>query len=129
MPPRHTWTVFHEVALLGNQTYFLGIHITNIPVQPTHYLGHAFQINSFGAEKTQILAKENLNGNRETICCSHCHKTVGSGIFVHLMEHRDAVGIVTRPTSGNVQQIREHWYWNPSATMLSLYRPFFYAKP
>ncbi|KAF9071209.1 hypothetical protein BDP27DRAFT_1322535 [Rhodocollybia butyracea] len=98
------------------------------PYLPILHMGHTFKVNSFGAETAQILAKEVQVRDRNAICCSHCHGTHGLELSDHLKEeHDDVVGIDTLPTSGDLLQIREHWYWNPRAVEPpGLYKPFVY---
>ncbi|KAF9071227.1 hypothetical protein BDP27DRAFT_1322563 [Rhodocollybia butyracea] len=106
---------------------FYGRHFMRWPYLPIQHMGHHFRVNSFGAEKAQILEKEIPTRNQQVICCSHCHNVVGPEIFSHLKKkHSDVAGMDTLPASGDFLQIREHWYWNPRAVEPSLYRPFLY---
>ncbi|KAF9071226.1 hypothetical protein BDP27DRAFT_1322562 [Rhodocollybia butyracea] len=103
---------------------------TRWPYLLSRHIGHSFQVDSFGAETTQILAKEVPSADREAICCSHCHNTIGPELFSDLLshlkqKHANVVGIDTLPTSGNLLSIREHWYWNPRAVEPG-FKPFLY---
>ncbi|KAF9072318.1 hypothetical protein BDP27DRAFT_1445799 [Rhodocollybia butyracea] len=106
-----------------------GRHFMSWPYLAIQHMGHPFQVNSFGAETAQMIAREVPNRDRHAVCCSHCHKTFGPGLslFSHLKDnHGDVVGIDTLPALGDLLEIREHWYCNPRAVEPGLYKPFLY---
>ncbi|KAJ3740507.1 hypothetical protein DFH05DRAFT_1529107 [Lentinula detonsa] len=112
-----------------------GRYFMRWPLPILHDSGHDLNVNNLGEEEGKNIVAFEPSIRSEScspICCAYCHKeqtTSISSLVLHLKdEHIDIIDLEEVKDCYKLQELQQHWYWNPRISLRWMGQPFRYKE-